>query len=155
MTTHLSRGALMSLVAYVTINMFFIYRRKNFYYEKTSCIKFYNNKLTIKREGDTCVPLYIKSDKEIKNIKLKIGGLIINKIPLEFCNKLYGHKIKKDNYFLYKIPWNLIFEKDLYIIKLKLSNIDIIIESDYICNAELYLKIDIYYQSRRDLVNTN
>ena len=58
MTTHLSRGALMSLVAYVTINMFFIYRRKNFYYEKTSCIKFYNNKLTIKRRRYMCTIIY-------------------------------------------------------------------------------------------------
>lgn len=139
MTEYSAAGALMHLAAYGTENKFFN-RNKNLYSEGNSCIKFNNNKLTIKREGDTCVPLYIKSDKEIKNIELIIGRQIINKIPLEFCNKLYGHEIKKDNYFLYKIPWNLMFEKDLYIIKLQYYNIDIIIESDNICDAELYLK---------------
>ena len=65
------------------------------YSEEYSCIKFNNNNLTIDRVGDTCIPLYIKSNKEIKNIELRIYCHIINKIPLEFCNKLYGHEIKK------------------------------------------------------------
>ena len=50
------------------------------------------------------MPMYIKSDKKINNITFKIGGKIITRIPLEFCNKLYGQQTIKDDYYLYKIP---------------------------------------------------
>ena len=155
MTTHSAVGSIMQLYA-VDKSNFFFNRRKNLYSEEYSCIKFNNNKLTIKKVGDKCVPLYIKSDKEIKNIELIIGRIVINKIPLEFCNKLYGHEIKKDNYFLYKIPWNLMFETDLFLSKLDNYNFDIIIESDNICDAELYLKSTyLDFKPRRNLIDND
>lgn len=145
----------MQLAAVGPSNIYFNRNNNDIYSEGYSCIKFNNNNLTIDRNGDTCIPLYIKSDKEIKNIELRINCHIINKIPLEFCNKLYGHEIKKDNYFLYKIPWNLMFEKDLYILKVR-TKIDIIIESENICDAELYLKYKyLNLQSRRSLYDND
>ena len=134
-----SGGALMQLVAVGSIQHHLVPYR-DIYATGIELIKSDNNILEITRNGDTCMPLYIKSDKEIRNITLSIEGQIINKFPLEFCNKIYGHETKKDNYFLYKLPWNLFSENDLYLICARHNTIKLKIESDNICNAELYIK---------------
>ena len=132
-------GALMHLAAIGQHHIYFA-NKKPLFSSAYHSLKFIDNKLTIERDGDTCVPLYIKSDEEVKNIDVEIANQVINKIPLEFCNKIYGHETKKDDYFLYKIPWELMFKNDLYLINLCDTNVNISIESEHTCNADLYLK---------------
>jgi hypothetical protein len=150
-----SLGALMQLFAYGKENVCFN-GKTDLYSEGYSVSRFVNNTLDIPREGDTCRPMYIKSDKKINNITFKIGGGIITRIPLEFCNKLYGQQTIKDDYYLYKIPWNLICVTDIYRIKIPFNSIQFVIDSDNICNAELYIKyVYLDTKPRKELCNTD
>ena len=135
-----STGALMQLCAYGEENSYF--NGKTYLYSEGYAVsRFDNNTVDIPREGDTCMPMYIKSDKKINNITFKIAGKIITRIPLEFCNKLYGQQTIKDDYYLYKIPWDLICVTDIYIIKIPHNTIQFVIDSDNICNADLFVKM--------------
>ena len=150
-----STGAFMQLFAYGKENITFN-GKTNLYSEGYDVCRFDNNTLDIPRNGDACIPMYIKSDKKINNITFKIGGEIITRIPLEFCNKLYGHQTIKDDYYIYKIPWDLICGKDIYIIKIPFNSIQFVIDSDNICNADLFVKMVLLdTEPRKELSNTD
>lgn len=126
--------------------------KKNVFSIANEKISFIENKLTIEKtpnyyKPDCFKPLCIKSDKEISYLIMKIDNIYIFKLPLSFCNKLLNRPDKVNDYYLYFIPWNKFNLEELPIISLH-QDIQFIIKSESICNADLYFE-NIYYEKKK------
>ena len=110
---------------------------------------FNKNKLDIPRDCDTLIPLYINSDKEIKYVEFKIGGKIINILPVEFCNKLQNFNTKQGDDYIYKLNWELFCKEEFYLIKTQFQKVEFRIISDHNCNSKLYYRATLYYPPTR------
>jgi hypothetical protein len=103
------------------------------------CQSFANNKLNLLRNaGDTCIPLFIRSDLPIDYLQLNIGGSHVIKFPLDFCNKLLDFK-SPDNCKIYKIPWELLKIKPIQLVSLQFHSVSFEIIAQHQCCAKLYV----------------
>ena len=104
-------------------------------------------------DHDLCYPLFVTSEYPLNKLVLLIDDVETIKFPLDFCNKLLGHKISNDgntglSKYIYQIPWKLFNFEPLPMLRLKLCSVEFKIESDdkidyskvnlYMCN--IYLK---------------
>jgi hypothetical protein len=140
--TTISQGPLIQLVAQGSQNAHFNNTNNNTkspYATSIVPVNFINNKLDVPRNGDTVLPLYIKSDKKIEYVDYNIGGSLINCFPLEFCNKLNNFETEKEDHFIYKIPD---FFKDIILIYIQYNTISfhLKLQDNASCQATLYCK---------------
>ena len=90
--TTIAQGPLIQLVAQGSQNAYFNNSNTHAPYATSIIpVNFINNKLDVPRNADIMRPVYIKSDKKIEYVDYIIGGSLINRIPLEFCNKLNNY----------------------------------------------------------------
>lgn len=154
--TTITQGTLRQLFAQGTQNTYFNSSNShNPYATSITSINFINNKLDVLRNADLMRPVYIKSDKKIEYVDYIIGGSRINRIPLEFCNKLNNFETERDGHFMYKIPD---FFKDIILIAqtrttsfhLKLQ------DNETSCQATLYCKyVYLKYTERTALAQNS
>ena len=85
----------------------------------------YNNKISINidRFRDIFVPRYVTSNKPLQKIEFVVGDCVIISFPCKFIVNLVDEVMNIPNKFVYKIPWKLFFNDELFVVSLQFHDI--------------------------------